>query len=69
MREVWTGKLIGELHNAEITPAELARELGIGKAYMSLVLHGHRHPRNAEERFNKAFHELLRRRAEERKQK
>lgn len=37
MREKWTGDLVGRMHNAEIKNVDLARELGVGKSYISIT--------------------------------
>ena len=55
MPEAWTGKLIGEMHNARITYDDLAAELGCGKAYVCMILNGRRNPEGAEQRLNEAF--------------
>ena len=55
MKELWTGNLIGRMHNAGITRRELAEELGVSRAYISMVLNGNRTPINAKEKFEEAF--------------
>lgn len=55
MPDAWTGKLIGEMHNARVTYDELAAELGCGKAYVCMILNGRRRPDGAEQRLNDAF--------------
>lgn len=62
MPESWTGDLIGRMHNACVTYDELGAELGIGKAYVSVVLNSRRKPANAEQRFNDAFNRIIERR-------
>lgn len=59
MPEVWTGYLIGEMHNAQVKLYELAEELGVSKAYVSMVLNGQRNPKDARERFNTAFRNIV----------
>lgn len=55
----WTGELIGKMHNSKVTLDELAKELGITKGYVSMVLNCQRKPPEAEERFNKAFENIV----------
>lgn len=55
MPEEWTGKLIGEMHNAGVSRAEVARELGVSTAYVTMVLNGIRTPEGAEEKLRAAF--------------
>lgn len=44
MPEKWTGNLIAKLHNNQISITELAAEVGMTKAYISMILNGHRNP-------------------------
>lgn len=55
MPEKWTGKLIGDMHNAGVSRAEVARELGVSTAYVTMVLNGIRTPEGAEEKLRAAF--------------
>lgn len=55
MPEKWTGRLIGKMHNAGITRVELAEEMGVRKAYISMILNGQRNPQGARERLETAF--------------
>ena len=59
MPEKWTGDLIGRMHNARITYDDLAAELGVGKAYICMILNGRRCPPDAEERLNAAYYRVL----------
>lgn len=47
MPETWTGNLIGRMHNKGITYDDLAEEMGVGKAYISMILNGKRKPPRA----------------------
>ena len=42
--EKWTGRLVGKMHNERITHDDLAAELGVTKAYISMILNGRRSP-------------------------
>lgn len=55
MPEEWTGRLIGDMHNAGVSRAEVARELGLSTAYVTMVLNGIRTPEGAEEKLRAAF--------------
>lgn len=50
MPETWTGNLIGRMHNKGITYDELAAEMGVGKAYISMILNGGRKPTDIRKR-------------------
>ena len=55
MPEEWTGRLIGDMHNAGVSRAEVARELGVSTAYVTMVLNGIRTPEGAKEKLRAAF--------------
>lgn len=64
MPEKWTGRLIGKMHNERITYSEVAKELGVTKAYVSMILNSKRNPPNARQRFEAAVCTIMQRRAE-----
>ena len=64
MPEKWTGLLIGRMHNERITYDELAKELGVTKSYVSMILNGRRAPNDACERMNGAVDCIIQKRAE-----
>lgn len=64
MPEKWTGQLIGKMHNSRVTYDEIARKLGVGKSYVSMVLNGARSPKDAKQRFNTAYEEIIAEREE-----
>lgn len=55
MPEAWTGNLIGKMHNKGITYDELAAEMGVGKAYISMILNGKRKPPEIRKRMETAL--------------
>ena len=59
MPEKWTGLLIGKMHNHKITYEELAGEVGVTKAYISMILNGARNPSAARERLEKAVDTIV----------
>lgn len=65
MPEKWTGDLVGKMHNERVSCIELAEELNMTKAYVSMVLNGKRTPPGAKERFEAAFEAILQKRKEE----
>lgn len=62
MPEKWTGRIVGRLHNEEITYEELANELGVTKAYVSMILNSTRKPKGIKERMDAAVNAILERR-------
>lgn len=64
MPETWTGNLIGEMHNANVTYDDIAAEIGCGKAYISMILNGKRNPQGAKERLYSAFERVIEKRKE-----
>lgn len=65
MKDEWTGVLIGKMHNAEVTMDEMAKELGWGKGYVSMILNCHRRPEGAREKMETAFINIVRKRMSE----
>ena len=65
MREKWTGRLIGRMHNAEITRQDLANELGVRKSYISMILNGDRKPPDAQKRLETGVDAIIDRRKSE----
>lgn len=66
MREEWTGDLIGRLHVEGVTRQELAEELGVSKAYVTMILNSARSPAGAQERLNGALDAIVKRKHERR---
>ena len=60
MPETWPGRLIGEMHNHNVTYEELAAELGVTKPYISMILNGARKPNGIRKRMEDAFKEVVR---------
>lgn len=59
--EKWTGRLIGRLHNEQITCTELAEEMGVTKPYISMILNGKRKPEGIRERMEAAVTAIIER--------
>ena len=62
MPEKWTGRLIGEMHNQNITYDDLAAELGVTKSYVSMILNGARKPNGIRKRMEEAIKAIIRKR-------
>lgn len=65
MPEKWTGRLVGRMHNEEITFDQLASEMGVTKAYVSMILNGRRKPPEIQRRMEEAVEAILQRRKEQ----
>ena len=59
MPETWTGRLIGKMHNNNITQGDVAKELGVSRGYVSMVLNGVRKPKDARKRMEDAVDHLI----------
>ena len=59
MSEKWTGNLIGKMHNERVTYQDIAEEMNVTKAYVSMILHGARKPKGIEQRMKDAFESIL----------
>lgn len=65
MPEKWTGRLIGKMHNERVTFEELAKELGVTKSYISMLLNGKRKPEGIQKRMETALDAILQKRSAE----
>lgn len=59
----WTADLLGEMHLAGVTAKQLAAEAGWHEKYLSVVLNGHREPKNAEQTLRAALSRLVEKKA------
>ena len=59
MPEKWTGRLIGKMHNECVTYDDLAEELGVTKAYVSMILNSKKKPTGIQERMETAFESVV----------
>ena len=64
MVEKWTGKLVGRMHNERIKAEDIAAELGVTAAYVSMILNGKRKPAGAKERFEAAVTAIVQKKKE-----
>lgn len=62
MPDAWTGDLVGRMHNARVTLADLAAEMGVTVPYVSMLLNSKRTPDGAEKRLNDAFERVVNKR-------
>lgn len=62
MPEKWTGNLIGRMHNERVTYDELAREMGVTKGYISMLLNGSRKPPGIRRRMEGAVDAVIEKR-------
>lgn len=59
MPEKWTGRLVGKMHNECVTMEELGAEMGVGKAYVSMILNSRRKPVGIQQRMEAAFESVV----------
>lgn len=59
MPEKWTGRIVGIMHVNRISYEDLARELGVTKPYVGMILNGVRKPPDAEKRVSAAINNIL----------
>jgi len=50
------------MHNKDVTYDELAKEMGVTKSYVSMILNGHRRPPDIRNRMEVAFNSIIQRR-------
>ena len=59
MREAWTGRLVAQMHVHEITANEVAKEMNVCKAYVSMMVNGKRTPPGARDRLEHAVDAII----------
>ena len=67
MPEAWTGRLIGKMHNKNVTYDELAEEMGVTKAYISMILNGKRKPPGIKKRMECSLDAIIQRKLDDTK--
>ena len=55
----WIGDFVGKMHLNRVTITQVAREMGVTREYLSMILNGHREPNGIEERMNEALNNLI----------
>lgn len=55
----WTCEILSKMHLYNITAKELSEKLGYNPCYVSMVMNGHRNPKQAKEKFSAALDELI----------
>lgn len=63
--EAWTGRAVGKMHTNRISFEEVAAEMGVSRAYISMILNGRRKPPDARKRVEGAIDAIIERRAED----
>ena len=59
MPEKWTGELIATMHSNKIRAKQLAEYMGVSETWVSGILNGKRHCKNAKEKFCAALAEMI----------
>ena len=59
MPEPWTGRLIGRMHNNEVTLDQLAERLGWTKSYCSMILNSKRKTSGISEKMENDVREII----------
>lgn len=62
--EAWTGRAVGKMHMNRISFEDVAGELGVTRAYISMILNGKRKPPDARKRVEGAIDAIIKRRSE-----
>lgn len=61
----WTGRIVGDLHNNDLTAKELALEVDWNDKYLSQVLNSANPPKGAEKKLTEALNRLIERKRNE----
>jgi len=51
----WIGDFVGRMHRHRVTITQIAQEMGVSREYLSMILNGHREPKEIEKRMNDAL--------------
>ena len=63
--ETWTDRAVGKMNTNRISFEEVAAEMGVTRAYISMILNGKRKPPDARKRVKNAINAIIERRAED----
>ena len=63
MPEEWTGEIVKRLHLSKISQRELADEMGVSFGYVSMLLSGAKHAKDAPARMGEAIDAIIQRRS------
>lgn len=55
MPDKWTGDFVARMHLAGVRRCDIAKEAGVTRAYISMILNGKRKPAGAQERLEAAL--------------
>lgn len=55
----WTGDIVSKMHINNVTAKQLAVAVGWHPKYLSVVLNGHKTPKDAEARLNVALDQII----------
>ena len=59
MPEKWTGRLVGKMHNENVSYDDIAAELGVSRPYISMILNSVRKPDGIQKRMETAFDNVI----------
>jgi transcriptional regulator with XRE-family HTH domain len=65
MPEKWAGRLVGKMFMNRIANEDVARELGVSPAYISMILNGKSKTKGIRQRMEGAVDAIIQRRQEE----
>lgn len=68
MPEKWTGKVVGRMHVEQVSTADLAAEMGVTRAYVSMLLNCSKKPEGARERVEAALEAIIEQRKQQKKE-
>lgn len=55
----WIGDFVGKMHRHKVTITQMAKEIGVSREYLSMILNGHREPLGINKRLNDALDILI----------
>ena len=55
----WTGDLVGKMHVNRVKRSDLAKELGVTEAYISMMLNSKRNTKGMQEKLERAYDSVI----------
>lgn len=55
----WIGDFVGQMHRNRVTITQISKEMGVTREYLSMILNGHREPKDIEKRMYDALNSVV----------
>ena len=55
----WIGDFVGQIRRHKVTITQISQEMGVSREYLSMILNGHREPKDIERRLYDALDRII----------